>query len=285
MRLYEFRDQNDRIEPGFSGSPICIEPRSRSDTPMCIGMLNARRIENVSRHGFVIPFDVIDSACRHLLPFHRYASCVIVVLAANRDELEALRSLLSQDVLNRLPNYHKTSRDEWRPFRLEDPTIKKSLDELSSQLPSWQLASDYLDQDDGSFREYLAERHLGPLVYLIDPCSMNVEAIRAVVQHASNTNRGARYICALCATIDTSTRGGLKIELQSYLGRQFWEDPHSNRLDLAEDPHSFRNRVREGVRNACEQFMREYYDHPSHSGAAVGGSGVQFRRMDWSHVR
>ncbi len=258
-KVYEFFDETCRLEPGFSGSPVCIAPKSAYKVPMCVGMLNARRVEGGSKHGYVIPFDVIDAACPRMLPFHRFASCVVVVLAAKRDELEMLCSELNEEVLNRLPHYHNSSRDEWQPFRGTDPTVRRLLDGVARELPplQLQLASDFLDRGDESFLQYLGGRHLGPLVYVVDPCSTNVEAIREVAGHASDHSRGAHYIYALCGTIGASTRDRLKSKLKQYLGGQFWEYPHSKRLEPAEDIYAFRNRVRESVRQACAQFLSE----------------------------
>lgn len=257
-KLYEFCDESSRIEPGFSGSPICLAPRSDHEVPMCVGMLNARRVEDGSRYGFVIPYDVINAACPSTLPFHSFASCVVVVLAAKRDELETQYSDLSQEVMDRLSNYHPTSRDEWQPFRPSDPSIRILLEGLAGEVASLQLASNFLDLGDSAFRHYLGERHLGPLVYVIDPSSTNVDAIREVAMHASDHNRGAHYIYALCGTIGTPTRELLKDNVKEYLGGKFWEWPHSRRLEPAEDRYAFGNRVREGVSKAIEEFIREH---------------------------
>lgn len=267
-RLYEFCDETCRIEPGFSGSPICIRPRSLHDIPLCVGMLTSRRVEGGTvvdgrvqggdKFGYVIPFDVIDTACPNTLPFYRFASCVVVILAAKRGELESVNSELDAEIQNRLSNYHNTSRDEWHPFRLTEPAIKKLLGELAQEVPPLQLASSFLDGSDGTFLRYLSERHMGPLVYVIDPCSTNVDAIREVAKHVSNHNRGAHYIYALCDTIGTQARQQLKDKVKQYLGGQFWTYPHNSRLEPAEDLHAFGNRVREGVRKACEQFLREF---------------------------
>lgn len=257
MKLYEFLNETKRIEHGFSGSPICVKPRSAHEIPMCVGMLMARRNKNGVVSGFAIPFEVINASCPSILPFNKFASCVVVVLAAKRGELEAVRSKLSEEVLNRLPNYDSVSRDEWRPFRSTDAAIRGLLRHLSSELPPWQLASGYLDSGDEAFRRYLNERHLGPLLYVVDPCSTDVAAIQAVAEHASKTDRNAHYIYALCGTIGAPTREQLKDTLRKYLGGQFWQHPHSQRVEPAEDPHAFGNRIREAMSNACGQFLRE----------------------------
>lgn len=285
-RLYEFCDETSRLEPGFSGSPICIRPRSIHDIPMCVGMLRSRRVEGGTlvdgrvqggdKFGYVIPFDEINKACPNTLPFYRFASCVVVILAAKRGELESVNPELGAEFLNRLPNYHNTSRDEWHPFKITEPPIKDLLRDLPRGVPSLQLASSFLDDCDGAFLEYLKEPHMGPLVYVIDPCSMNVDAIQEVAKHVSNHYRGAHYIYALCDTIGAETRQQLKDKVKQYLGGQFWEYPHRSRLEPAEDLYAFGNRVREGVRKACEQFIRQFH-------LEVGSEPSP--HFDWSDVR
>ena len=283
-RLYEFCDETSRIEPGFSGSPVCLKPRSPHDIPMCVGMLTSRRLEGGilvdgrvqggDKIGYVIPFDVIDTACPNTLPFYKFASCVVVILAAKRSELESVNSELDTEFRNRLPNYHNTSRDEWHPFKLTEPAIKKLLGNLAREVPPLQLASSFLDGSDGAFQQYLSDRLMGPLVYVIDPYSTNVDAIREIKNYVSDRNRGAHYIYALCDTIDTQTRQQLKDKLKDFLGGQFWKYPHDRRLEPAEDLYAFRNRLREVVRKACGQFIYE-------SGVEDRGSAPYF---DWSKV-
>lgn len=261
MKLYEFLNESKRIEHCFSGSPICVKPRSVHEMPMCVGMLTAMRTKSGVVSGFAIPFEVIHSSCPRNLPFNKFASCVVVVLAAKREEFETVRSELSEEVLNRLHNYHSVSRDEWHPFKPTDSAIRGLFHQLSRELPdlpSWQLASDYIDSGDETFRQYLKERHLGPLLYVVDPCSTDIAAIRAIAEHVSNAGRDAHYIYALCSTIGRDVREELKnTALRDYLGGQFWQHPHSQRLEPAEDPYAFANRVREAMRKTCEQFLRQ----------------------------
>ncbi len=283
--LYEFRDDGSRLERGFSGSPICVEIDPTSGSKMCVGMLSTRRLAaNVSStHGFVIPYEQIKVACVRALPFHPYADCIIVVLAAKKAEFDELCSRLELDGLRqRSPHYHPDARDGWRPFTLEDPTVETMISGAPADSPSWQLSSEYIDRSDPTFVDYLAERDEGALVYVIDPSSLDLDApaLREFIRLATDYNRGACYVFPLCGAMNDLSRSAIEHKLKERLGFRLWNRHNGERIKLTRDCTDFSDRLHSLANQAYERFVRETRGHPRRRGEPAA-TGATPARMQW----
>lgn len=283
LDLYEFLDEGKGLDRGLSGSPICIEieERGAAATFMCVGMLHARRLLNgTSTHGLVIPCDTIRASCSEAMPFYNYSDLVIVVLAAKTDEYEALRAMTAmEDLPDRLDHYHPHSRDGWKPFTQSDPAVRDMLASIPLER-TWQLSSDYIGRDDQTFMDYLADRVYGPLLYVVDPCSVRADTLSDIVKLASDHNRGAAYVFPLCDTLGTA-RSNLKETLRQTLGDRLWSAPHSGRRRTSTDPHEFADSIRELADQAWERFTREKSAEPRRRSPGFT-TGRAIPRMDWA---
>jgi len=281
MTLYEFHDEGQRLEKGFSGSPVCIEDDNRGVTQMCIGMLSTRRVLNASpTHGLVIPYETISVFCRQSMPFHAYADCVIVVLAAKQSEFQALTQQLQPELQSRLPHYDAGSREAWKPFTLSDPPVRKLLEDNIRPPVSWQLSSEYIDRIDEGFKDYLDDRTQGALVYIIDPCSIGAAELSDFLEFAGDHNRGACYVVPVCKELASRQIAETRLRQQKF-GMRLWTTRNSTRVKYPADPVDFADRVEGLIKQAQEQFILEN----SHLPRRLPKHSLDVRsapRMGWS---
>jgi hypothetical protein len=252
------------IEQGYSGGPICID--DGEGNLMAIGMVNLaarypayqmRETEiKVRSSGMAISFEEIYSVVGTLIPFHRYADCVIIVLAAKQDEMErylkSVEKLWAPSVVH--SSYDENDRDKWVSF---DSELKETIELLlreSRPRYNWQLATVYLES--AELEAYFKETD-GAVLFIVDSCSVCIPELQRMIGEADTQVHRATYLFPMC---ELRFLGPMREELRKFkndsLARVVRNANARNRSEECATKHDFKKRVEALIELAVKQSMQ-----------------------------
>ncbi len=203
IATYELHNGNHFL-PGLSGAPVCyITP----DLDVaCLGMFSQIWYGPLrdAQKGVAIKFADLLEAAGSLIPLYPYADCLVVTVAATRDEIAyARRNYRATEgepewwLHMAQENFYDSHRDYWRPFGVGEDAEMRVVDLIDmSQTPEvCQLISDYLAEEDEIAR---IMTNFPGVIFILDPCSTNIESLSKVMDIANRAHWKASYLTICC---------------------------------------------------------------------------------------
>jgi hypothetical protein len=203
IAMYELHSGH-HLSSGLSGSPACYF--TLDGDIVCLGMLSQiwRGPLRDPQKGVTIKFVDLLEAAGALIPLYPYADCLVVTVAATRDEIAHARQSykMSEEEEKWWPfmaqeHFYGNHRDYWRPFGAGEDTDPRVVDLIyRSQIPdACQLISDYLAEADEILR---AVTNFSGVLFILDPCSTNIESMKKIIDIANKMNWKAAYLTLCC---------------------------------------------------------------------------------------
>lgn len=220
VRCFNFVSSNVDIQGGYSGSPLCVYGKDQKF--ICVGMVNQRSLQNNTR-GTAIAFEELFSTANALIPFYDYSGCVVIVVAATRDEmLQHEKTTRISKILNGssvYENYGKLDRNEWIAFDTRR-SVHEVLREIETQSErKWQIATAYLDDYEGrELEEYLINPK-GALLFIVDSLSIDIQSLSSIVAEADRQYHRATYLFPICEKrfFNPDSRENIRDHIKPYL--------------------------------------------------------------------
>ena len=193
------------LAQGLSGAPVCY--LTLDDTYACLGMFAQiwHDVQGVARDGVAVRFQDLHESARDLIPFYPYADCLIITVAATQQEMLAAHKTLPplpiplEDWLSLArPEYYGSNRDGWQPFGTDpgDQPNVLTLLQISDLAETWQVVSSYIDAPN-AIADALDYNFPG-VVFLLDPCSLCLDALAGIIHVANDTHWKASYLILCC---------------------------------------------------------------------------------------
>jgi hypothetical protein len=231
IATYELQEQGHHLLSGLSGAPVCYLLDGEF---ICFGMFSQIWYGPLSdpQGGVAIKFNDLLSAAGPLIPLYPYADCLIVTVAATRDEIiDANKHYQVGDepswwLHSAQELFYDNSRDSWRPFG-DGAAAKMSVVDLISQGAdssiTCQFISDYAGAPDDIQRIIT---HSSGIVFILDPCSPNIGTLGRIFDVANQARWKAAYLLACCElrVVDARLRAAMAEALKGRL-REVTSDP------------------------------------------------------------
>ena len=188
MLFLDLFSSRRKIVGGFSGSPLIVSDFRGGY--FCIGMVSQSTKKGAaddSLEGVAIPYEEIEDLISNIVPFFNYSDCVIIVLAGKRHEIISKENAVD----NRC--YHNLDRESWKPYK-EEKAIKNMIDySLDEDKGFYQFSSAYIDVNSQELDNFITGEMEG-LIFVIDKCSLNIDALDTYIDFADREAKRASYI-------------------------------------------------------------------------------------------